>query len=330
MNITSLLPFNLLRKIAGVNPLIVNYHVVSDEKLPHIVNLYKYRNIRTFVEDLKFIAGNFHPIGLPEFLESIQGKVALPKKSILLTFDDGFREIYDIIAPILIEYKLTATVFLTKNFLDNVELGLDSKKSLLIEALLNQSNQVKEEIQRVLLVQSITGNDLNHSVLNIPYIKRQLVDEIAHLLQIDFTGFLSNRRPYLTTPQVVNLLNEGITVGGHSIDHAKFSELSHEEQINQAVSSVEFICEKFNLNYKVFAFPYTDNAVSRHFFNSVSDKLDATFGTQGLQRDCILSNFQRISVEKLKYPASETIKYQYTRKIINRLLKRDIINRHEN
>ena len=68
-------------------------------------------------------------------VDSVKNNTILPKNSFMITFDDGFRELYDIVAPILQEKKLTATIFLTRNYLDNAELGYDNKKSLILEQL---------------------------------------------------------------------------------------------------------------------------------------------------------------------------------------------------
>ena len=180
--------FKFLQRIANVNPLIVNYHVVSDQQLPHIKHLYHYRNIRTFIEDLYVLKKHYYPIGLYEFLDHIKNNIELPKNSVLITFDDGFRQIYDIAAPILLENKMTATIFLTKNFVDNKELGFDNKLSLLIERISDSINETeKAKIKKILVDHSLLKSDLTESILNIPYLHRQAVDEISYVLDINNT-----------------------------------------------------------------------------------------------------------------------------------------------
>ena len=329
LNTVNVLPFGLLRSIGYFDPLIVNYHMVSDQKLPHVCNLYKYRDVKTFIEDMDFFVRNFHIIGLQELLEHIKFNHKLPKNSFLLTFDDGFRELYEIAAPVLLEKKITATIFITKNYLDNTELGYDNKRSLLIDRLTNRKDHKAEKDVCSLLEQhNLSGKDLVTSILNVPYAKRQLIDEIGNLLHVDYNEFLKLHHPYITSGQVQELINEGITFGGHSLDHPRFTELMPEDQLNQAISSVEFLCDKFNLNYRVFAFPYSDNSIPVTFFDAVSNKLDATFGNQGMYHDSVLTNIQRISVEKFKCSASEAVKYQYAKKIVYQLFSKQKINRN--
>jgi peptidoglycan/xylan/chitin deacetylase (PgdA/CDA1 family) len=328
MNITSLFPFNLLRRVTGVNPLIVNYHIVSDDKLPHVSNLYRYRDIKTFIQDLEFLTRYFNPISLHDLLAKIHDNLTLPENSVLLTFDDGFKEIFEIVAPVFADKNLTATVFLTKNFIDNRELGYDHKKSILIDyiRLCVDKTMYKKTID-LLETNNLFKEDLVEAVLGIPYVKRKVIDELAATMNIDFHEYLENHKPYLTSSQIYMLIERGFTFGGHSIDHPRFSELSSEDQINQAINSIEFITNRFNLNYRVFAFPYNDMKVPASFFRAISDKVDATFGTSGLLVDTITTNFQRISVEKSKKPAYKAVKFYYARKMIYQLIGKDSIPR---
>lgn len=322
--------FKQLKKLAKINPLIVNYHVVSDLRLPHIINLYNYRNIKKFSEDLDFYIKNFTPIGLPEFLDHVNNNTALPKNSLLLTFDDGFREIYDVVAPILLSKNLTATIFLTSNFVDNKELGYDNKKSLLIDYLQQPANlKTYKQVCPLLNLENSNLNKIKKAVLSIKYDERTLVDKIASEINLDFNAFLSEKRPYLISEQVQELIKKGITFGAHSIDHPRFAELPIEQQINQAKSSIQFVTDNFNLHYKVFAFPYSDIRLTSTFFEKISSFVEATFGTSGLLEDQIINNFQRISVEKYRFSAKKVVRFHFVKKIIYRKMNKDMIKRRK-
>lgn len=328
MHIAAPAPFKYIRNLARVNPLIINYHVVTDKKLPHIINLYNYKSVSRFTDDLDFLIRNFQRIGLSEFLKHIHDKTILPENSFLLTFDDGFREIYDIVAPILLSKNLTATFFLTSNYIDNRELGYDQKKSLIIDYLIQpENNHAFEHINSFLGLQRNDMSGLQKAILKIPYHNRTLIDKIALELKYNFDEYLIKYKPYITSEQVRELLNKGFTFGAHSIDHPWFSELTLDEQINQAISSIQIVTEKFSIPYRVFAFPYSDNKISYDFFKGISSHVDATFGTNGLLQDQIKNNFQRIGVETYNYNASKVLKFHFVRKIIYHHLNKDIIFR---
>ena len=263
-----------------------------------------------------------------DLLNHMKNSVELPENSFIITFDDGFREVYDIVLPILLENKISATAFLTTNFIDNKELGYPNKKSLLISKIdkLNDS-ALNVKLNSFLEKNNITGTSVKLAILRIPYVKRYILDEIARLMNVNFDEFLHENKPYLTSLQIHELIKEGITVGSHSIDHANFSELSLADQTFQAIESTRLIREKFNIDYRIFAFPFSDVLISRYFYEKTKDEFDITFGTQGMLHDSIGNNIQRVNVEKFKQPAHKTIKSHYARKLLYGLLGKDLIVR---
>ena len=91
----SLLP-SLLRSMDGVNnPIIVSYHDPSPEVL------------RTHLE---WYNSRFSFITMDELIDSINSKKCLPKKAIVLTFDDGHKGNYDLI-PLFKEFKVKPTIY---------------------------------------------------------------------------------------------------------------------------------------------------------------------------------------------------------------------------
>ncbi len=52
--------FPLLRTRSGVDPLVIYYHIVSDQKVPHIDNLYSFRKEREFERDIDMLLKFYH------------------------------------------------------------------------------------------------------------------------------------------------------------------------------------------------------------------------------------------------------------------------------
>jgi hypothetical protein len=122
---------NQLISMTGQRILLPFYHVVSDEGKDHFKHLYPARSVDEFNADLDFIMKYFQPVSLIELIDLINsGKK--PKKPVFhLTFDDGLSEFYNIIAPILKERGISATVFLNNDFIDNKQMFYRFKASLL-------------------------------------------------------------------------------------------------------------------------------------------------------------------------------------------------------
>jgi peptidoglycan/xylan/chitin deacetylase (PgdA/CDA1 family) len=293
-------PQSWLVRAARLNPVVAYYHIVSDDKVGHVRHLYHFRSVVEFREDLDFLFRHYRALTLQELLEALCGGTPLPGRALLLTFDDGFREMYDTVAPILLEKGLSATFFLNPAFLDNQGMAHHNKISLLIERLEQMgSRALKGEIVAICRQAGLGCADARQALAAITYSKLELVEKIAALLECDFKAYLAKSRPYLTSAQVRALLEQGFTIGGHSLDHPWYPELSVEAQIAQTVGSVEDLRERFGVRYGAFAFPHGDIGVGAALFEAMfaSGKVDVSFGTAGMVRSGHGRHFQRFSVE---------------------------------
>src|ERR1700730_3474653 len=132
----SILPIQLLKKIAPATTLFPYQHLISDKELLHVKHLYPYKNIRQFKMDLEYLLKHFKPVTVNEIAEAFFAGKKLPGNSFLLSFDDGFREVHEVIAPILYAKGVPAVFFIIPAFLDNQKLFYRCKISLVIEKLL--------------------------------------------------------------------------------------------------------------------------------------------------------------------------------------------------
>lgn len=321
-----------LQKILGIRVLLVYYHMVSDnDNIAHVKYLYDYKCIREFKDDLDFLLKTFYPVTLKELILFIKKGRELPANPILLTFDDGFREMSDVVAPILSEKGFPATFFINSGFIDNKELCYQHKGSILVERLINSNidEALAEKIRSILSQNEISGDDIRSRILSINYHKKYLMDTLAGIMDVDFLEYLQKNKPYLSSEQIMDLIKDGFSIGAHSIDHPLYSDLSIEEQLHQTVESITKIRNQFRLDYGAFAFPHSDYNVSLSFFKRLFDTglIDVTFGTGGLVRDKFPGSLQRVSLERPALPAENIITYQFVRKLWKILIKAQSINR---
>lgn len=77
-------------------------------------------DVENFEEQLKYLKkNNYKTLTMKEFIEWKDGKIELPFKSVLITFDDGFLSNYEYAFPLLKHYNMNATVFVVGTFLQN-------------------------------------------------------------------------------------------------------------------------------------------------------------------------------------------------------------------
>jgi len=293
------------------------YHCVSDENLPHIRNVIQYKNVRQFENDLDEFSKYFQFITWDEFKQFIRGNFRSEKTVALLTFDDGFREFYDVVAPILERKGIYAINFINPAFIDNRDLMFRCKASLIVDRL-EKMPAFNPEIQRIFESQE----DLKTQLLKIRYAEREKLDRAAEILDINFNAFLNEQKPYLSFDQLNTLTEKGFGISSHSWDHPRYHELSLQQQLDTTFRTLEYLKEHHFL-YESFAFPFTDFRVSEAFFNEVfkNNEIFCTFGSAGLKLDSMEKNFQRIPMEASESAAAiikKEIAYFKVKKILNK------------
>ena len=309
-------PFMLVKHLPAISLLVPYYHLVSDEPVAHVKHLFAHKGVREFTQDLEFLLKHYRAIGLPDLLEALRRDRPLPKRSFLLTFDDGFREMSDVVAPVLLARGIPAVFFVGSAFTDNRQLCYQHTASVVVERLTNGVSPAETAQARALVAPTgADTGDLGAAVLSLPYGHRAVVESVARAIGVDTAAYLRQVRPYLTRPQIAALVRQGFAIGGHSIDHPLYAALPLEEQLRQTRESVGYVKRTYGLDYAAFAFPHHDRGVSRRFFSELygRNELDISFGTGGPAEDVIRRNIQRISFERPRAAARKIVAYAAAR-----------------
>jgi len=327
----NILPLNFLIKASKQKLILPCYHIVSESHLTHIVNLYKYKNIDSFKSDLDFLMKYYKPLDLFDLIKLIKNKSQPSSNSFFISFDDGLKEFYDIISPVLLGKGIPATCFLNSAFIDNKDLFFRYKESILIEKIKSihrKSNEWKD-IKIWFADNNMSAANYKPELLRIKYDKRTILDELAGILNFSFKDYLEKEKPYLTAAQINKLIKKGFTFGAHSIDHPEYRYISYDEQIRQTQQSITEISSRFKLGYKVFSFPFTDHDISARFFREINkdDSIDFTAGSAGIKRDCIDNNVHRIPMDEYYLNAKDRIKIDYIYYLIKSVFNKNKITR---
>lgn len=102
-----------LRKIRFSGVAVLCYHGLltddCDASAVPFADLYVRESV--FDEQCRMLRKTCHPISLDDWRHALAGDRPLPARPVLITFDDGYRSVATIAAPILGRYELPATVF---------------------------------------------------------------------------------------------------------------------------------------------------------------------------------------------------------------------------
>jgi peptidoglycan/xylan/chitin deacetylase (PgdA/CDA1 family) len=86
---------------------------------------------RRFEEHLRFLTSRWHPIRLSELRAHLVDGRTIPKRSVVITFDDGYRNVLSVALPILRRFSVPATLFVltaerpSRLWMDRLESALE-------------------------------------------------------------------------------------------------------------------------------------------------------------------------------------------------------------
>jgi len=116
----------------GARVSVLGYHDLSEKETETAMRMHssKFKKQMTAVRQLGVTV-----ISLEDFLAWKRGAKSIPEKSILLTFDDGWKSVYTDALPILKEFGYPFTLYLYKNYIDGGKKALTT--AMITELLQN-------------------------------------------------------------------------------------------------------------------------------------------------------------------------------------------------
>lgn len=276
----------------GVYVVCPYYHAVSDTPLSYVSPLYRHRLTDEFQRDMDWLQKHFQPI----CWQQIDKAQETQTPSFCLSFDDGLRSFYTIVAPILKERGIPCIQFLNSAFVDNKALMYRYKAALIISRLQEQGRLTRRARQ---------------AILDITYSRRTELDAIARSIGLDFEAWLEREKPYLSRQQIKELQAQGFQFGAHSIDHPHYSELTTEEQLHQTCGSCADL-EAMGIPVEAFSYPFGRENTPICVEQEAQQKVRAFFTTQNIHPP-VAPYYHRFWAEGEHYSMSSIVRGEYLR-----------------
>lgn len=267
---------------------VVMYHYVRDLKNSRYPNI-KGLNIEKFKKQIKFFKENYNFIKIEDIITYYKNpkEKKLPERAILLTFDDGYKDHYTYVLPVLLENNIQGSFYIpTKCFQDKKVLDVN-KIHFILESCIGKEEKILKEIEEYLEMNrdsriSLSYNDYfkEYAVASrfdkkeVIFIKRmlqvvlpedyreKLVDQLFKKYVCSIGDKIISERAfweelYLTPEQIKMMEKLGMHIGFHSHNHVWLDSLSKEEQEFQIKSSINYFKEiGINTEKMTLSYPY--------------------------------------------------------------------------
>lgn len=109
-------------------PILIYHHILKDEENPNKNNP-AIISLERFTDHINYLYDNgYRTITLNQISRFLDEKQGLPEKSIMITFDDGYKSNYIYAYPVLKKYKYNAVVFLITDYMTDEIIEFDPNK----------------------------------------------------------------------------------------------------------------------------------------------------------------------------------------------------------
>jgi peptidoglycan/xylan/chitin deacetylase (PgdA/CDA1 family) len=221
-----------------------------------------------FRAQIDWLYGQFEILDLSEFLAWTNGELAMRRPAALITFDDGYRDNFDVAVPILRAAGVPATFFLATGFLDEPKLPWWDHVAYIIKSTGVRRFTVATspganacrlsfdlvEGTRQQFIKTVVNAFLDGSISNQAW----FLDELGSAAQVSVDATLLGRKLFGNWNQVRELAatDSNLTFGSHAKSHPRLADLDEASERVELAESKEILERQLGKPIQALAYPY--------------------------------------------------------------------------
>lgn len=264
-----------------------------------------------FDKQIRFLKKYFNIINFNQLNKYLDNGHKLPGPSLILTFDDGYKDNYTIAYPILKKHNVHATIFLTTGFIGTSKIFWWDKISHIIKEI--RKREIKlNEISSIVLPffeykEKIYTFEILERILKRKTLPSEQRERMMKILEDRFDvkiniGNISNNL-LLNWGEVREMSRNKIEFGSHTVSHQFLPNLSDEELIYEISESKRKIETEINKEVIALSYPYGGRFSFNDKIKNITKTIGYHFGvaSYGINniKECEYLTLRRISIESI-------------------------------
>ena len=285
--------FPYIRKVQGNSAIIIMYHNVHNTDT-NCVNVSIH--VREFEKQIKFFQKYFKIISLGELVKKIKERKTIRRNTMVLTFDDGYRNNFTLVYPLLVKYKLHATIFLVADFINTNKWLWVNKLDYLFKNTLSKKLLLKHPKigSHVFYFDSIESRIKVYEKVKkiLKHIEPELLDFLLHQIeeQLGSKTIKKNCQNYmmLQKDDIKAMDPKYVEFGSHGCTHYLLTTIKDKKKLeNEIINSKKKIAQIVGYEPRFFCYPNGEydyeviKLVKKHYtaavttnYGSVNRKVD--------------------------------------------------------
>ena len=244
--------------------IVLTFHRIVDDgekylnKSP-VVN----HRVQDFRKEIGYLKEYFRILGIDEMVDRVKEGSGFKSPSILITFDDGYRDNYVLAYPALKRYGIPATIYLTTGLIGGMERTWPDK----IEFALLETREESLQLpgiwdKRTVSIRSAREKEQVHEMITAQLKeltnseRLSILNNIFSSLKIEMKSMNSGKRRMMLQWEEVREMGENnISFGCHTNSHPILSSMPLDEAKKEILVSKEILERRVGEEVKHFAFP---------------------------------------------------------------------------
>src|SRR5206468_8771754 len=255
----------LIRLMSGTRrlPLVVGYHRVVDDGRQRRASIIAPMLVsrRMFERQLDWIGRRFRFVSLDELGARLESGNPFEMPTATITFDDGYRDMYEHAYPVLKRKGIPAAVFVVTDWIDRATPLYHDRLYLLLTRDWSAAREVLVELGVMTAERALTSRTFSEPFGALRFLLTTLCQEelarvlaaLEERLSID-TDRLDGLKP-LTWAMLAEMQRGGITVGSHTRTHALLTRESPSRMLEETIGARQALEERLGVPIDHFAYP---------------------------------------------------------------------------
>lgn len=192
---------------------ILMYHKVSNSETDFLTV-----NVLQLKQQLIWLKEHYQIIKLSDLYQHITSKKALPPKALLITFDDGYKNNFELAYPIFKELNLPFCIFLVANFINHsVDYDNQIQDFLNINNLEEMSDLAEYGLHSLnhLNINDINKDELEIEIKNCHYKISSFTDKLVPIWAYTYGAY--PKKDQIKLQNLINIFNENKIVAAMRI-----------------------------------------------------------------------------------------------------------------
>jgi peptidoglycan/xylan/chitin deacetylase (PgdA/CDA1 family) len=260
----------LERVVSATRPglIVLTYHRIAEPGANLFYDPVISATPESFRAQIDWLKGQVRVLSLPEFMALLESGSPWREPVALVTFDDGYRDNFEVAVPILREQNVPATFFLPTAFLESPRLPWWDRVAYVIKQthqrrldLKRSPNQSQpslsidlEAMPRSTAILAIIRAFLDNTIADEPW----FLDQLSARAEVPIDGESLARALFTNWDQMRQVVDfdSTLTIGSHGHSHQKLAGLDEASQRHELTESKRILESRLGREVAALAYPY--------------------------------------------------------------------------